>query len=97
MIISKLLTVVPVLFAGIALPGVAAPLPAPAQTAACLDQAAFLSALSDAGDWIIKRDPDGAVARVAFRESGMIDVAVFRDGCLAVVVVVGQARPDFKV
>jgi hypothetical protein len=62
---------------------------------------AFLTALNSAGDWVVERSPnhvpDAKVTGVIFRHSGMIDVALFRQGCLAMIVIVGQAAPDLLV
>lgn len=67
----------------------------------CLAPAAFISAVSSAGDWVVERSPhhvpDAKVTGVIFRHSGMIDVALFRQGCLAMIIVVGEAPPDLLV
>jgi hypothetical protein len=101
MVIAKTLLLTPVLLAGLVVPSGAAPMQ-PAQPGnECMAPHTFLTALSSAGDWIVKRDPvnagDEKVTGVVFREAGMIDVAVFENGCLAMVVVVGKAPPDIKV
>jgi hypothetical protein len=70
-------------------------------TGQCLAPTAFLTALSSSGDWIVERSPqhvaDTKLTGVIFRHSGMIDVALFRQGCLAMIVVVGEAPPDLLV
>ena len=72
----------------------------PAATA-CLAPAAFLTALADAGDWILKREvyagDQNKLNGVVFRQGGMIDVALFQNGCLAMVVEIGKAAPDLQV
>jgi hypothetical protein len=74
--------------------------PEPAAMHRCLPPQAFLTALDSAGLWVLKREPAGPaekVTGVVFRESGMIDVALFKNGCLAILVQVGKARPDIEV
>ena len=77
------------------------PVPPPAPVDKCLAPAAFISVVSSAGDWVVERSPhhvpDAKVTGVIFRHSGMIDVALFRGGCLAMIVVVGEAPPDLLV
>jgi len=67
----------------------------------CMAPAAFRDTMAVAGDWVIGQSPRHApthrIAGIVFRESGMIDVALFKDGCLAAVVVVGKAAPDLMV
>jgi len=96
--ISKFLWLAPLLVAGLTLPSSAAPDKVAAPGNDCLAPHTFLTALSSAGDWIVKRAPNGVadekVTGIVFREAGMINVAVFREGCLAMVVVVGKAPPD---
>jgi hypothetical protein len=81
------------------LPSPAAPLPKTANE--CMAPQTFLARLVIAGDWIVKRAPnhvaDTEVTGVVFREGGMINVAVFQDGCLALIVIVGEASEDIKV
>jgi hypothetical protein len=92
----KSLLLAPMALAASTLPTLAAPPAMPEKD--CLAPAAFLTALDSAGDWVIKRAPDGAAEAelkgILFREAGMINVALFRNGCLAVVMVVGKAAPD---
>lgn len=82
-------------------PSLAAATPAPVPANKCMAPAAFISAVSLAGDWVVERSPhhvpDAKVTGVIFRHSGMIDVALFRGGCLAMIVVVGEAPPDLMV
>ena len=67
----------------------------------CLAPSAFIDQVSSAGDWVVEKSPlhapDDQVKGVIFRDSGMIDVALFRGGCLAAIVVVGHAKPDTMV
>jgi hypothetical protein len=109
MVAVKSLLLPPLILAGLATPSLAAPPdpmgPAAAPTSPpatkCLAPEAFLTALVEAGDWIVTRDPagveDAKLKGVVFRESGMISVALFKKGCLAMVVVVGKAAPDIEV
>jgi len=103
--ITTSLLLAPLALAGLIVPAVAAtgpaggPIPTPAaSTARCMAPAELLTTLATAGDWVIGKSPknvDGAnIKGVVFRESGMIDVALFEGGCLAAVVVVGKAAPD---
>lgn len=75
--------------------------PAPKTAGECMAPEAFLARLVLAGDWIVKRAPnhvaDSAITGVVFRENGMIDIAVFQNGCLALIVIVGEASEDLKV
>ncbi len=100
MFIAKTLLLASLVGTGLATPTIAAP-EKPTAAEQCLAPGAFLTALSSAGDWVVKRDPGGVgdekVSGVVFREGGLIDVAIFRDGCLALVVVVGKAPPDIEV
>jgi hypothetical protein len=98
MSIFKLLLVTPVTVAMTILPSLAAAPASPAND--CMAPKAFLTALSTAGDWIVKRDPAGndeKLTGVVFRDAGMFNVALFKDGCLAMVVIVGKAPPDREV
>ena len=97
----KSLLLVPVTLAGFVLPTFAAPAQPTQPQVQCLAPHALLTALTTAGDWIIKRDPNGVgdekLNGIVFREAGMINVAVFQQGCLAIVVVIGKAPPDIEV
>lgn len=99
--VARLLPALPVILLSLSIPSFAAPSTTSDRAGACMAPKTFLSALTSAGDWVIKRDPNGAgdaqVTGVAFRHEGMIDVAVFKSGCLAMVVIVGQAPPDLQV
>ena len=106
--IHKSLFLVPILAAGLTASGWAetgpagGPVPAPAHPDTnCMAPAEFLNTLTTAGDWVIGSAPKGVeeakITGVVFRESGMIDVALFRAGCLAAVVIVGKAAPDIMV
>jgi len=99
MLLLKTLLAVPLVVGLTATPGLAAP-PAPADSR-CLAPTTFISQLSSAGDWVVERSPhhapDPQVKGVIFRHSGMIDVALFQRGCLAAIVVVGEAKPDLMV
>lgn len=97
-------TLKPLLLAPLALavaifPAIAAPAAMPQKD--CLAPATFVSALDQAGDWIIHRDPvrvqDTDLKGIMFRDSGLINVAVFKNDCLAAVMVVGEAPPDIEV
>lgn len=75
--------------------------PPPKTADECMAPQAFLARLVVAGDWIVKRAPnhvaDSEVTGVVFREGGMINIAVFQNGCLALIVIVGKAPEDIKV
>jgi hypothetical protein len=99
MTMLKPLLLAPLALAATILPAIAAPAAMPEKD--CMAPAAFLTALDQAGDWIIQRAParvqDTELKGILFRDSGMINVALFKDGCLAAVMVVGQAPPDIQV
>lgn len=101
----KPLLLAPLALAATILPSLAASSPSVSGKPAipekdCLAPAAFETVLSTAGDWIVMRAPDGAdktkLKGIVFRDAGMINVALFEDGCLAAVMVVGKAPPDLQ-
>ena len=97
----KYLVLGPIVAVGLATPSLGAPAKPAAPSKNCLQPHALLTALTSAGDWIIKRDPAGVadekLTGLVFRQANMINVAVFQDGCLAMIVVVGKSPPDLKV
>lgn len=104
MTISKSLLAAPLLLAGMTAPALASatgPDRGPAVDTTregCMAPPEFIRTVATAGDWVIGQAPSHAPAErvtgVVFRESGMIDVALFKGGCLAAVVIVGKAAPD---
>jgi hypothetical protein len=98
------LLIAPAMLAGLIVPGFASATGPDGGPAAgrsqprCMAPPEFIRTVATAGDWVIGQSPTHAPAErvtgVVFRESGMIDVALFRNGCLAAVIIVGKAAPD---
>jgi hypothetical protein len=107
MTIPKSLLAAPLIFAGMIAPAMASATgPDLGQAVAlrapqCMAPAEFRNTMAVAGDWVIGQAPSKVgrdpVTGIVFRESGMIDVALFDHGCLAAVVVVGKAAPDIVI